>query len=441
MRIGIVTHAYYPHYGGVTENVAATRRALARLGHRVTVITAGAGAGEREPGVIRIGGQILVPWNGATVNLTHGVALADRLAEIYRREQLDLLHIHCPLAPMLPLAALRAARGRPVVGMFHATARANLGYALFRPLLARAFRHITVPVAVSEPARRFVAQYFPGPYRIVPNGVDIERFSPTVKPFRAPDGVPTILSLGRLDPRKGIEHLIDAMPLVARAVGRVRLLVAGDGPRARDLRARAAERARGLVEFLGSVPAAAVPGLYAAADCLCAPAVRNESFGIVLLESMASARPVIASDIDGYRQVVVPGETGLLVPPGDPRALADSLSAVLGDPARRAAMGEAGRRRARRFAWEAVTAELVAIYDEAMGATPAAVPERAVAPASAQREDLAWRTNLAGSPRPRGREEELVVLGRESGSGHGARSGRARARRERTAAGRISGAR
>jgi len=423
LRIGIVTHAYYPHYGGVTENVAATRRALARLGHRVTVITAGAGAGEREPGVIRIGGQVLVPWNGATVNLTHGFALETRLAEIYRRERLDLLHIHCPLAPMLPLAALRAARGRPVVGMFHATARTNLGYALFRPLLAGAFRHITVPVAVSEPARRFVAQYFPGPYRIVPNGVDLERFSPAVPPHGARDGVPTILSLGRLDPRKGIEHLIDAMPLVAAAIGRVRLLVVGDGPRARDLRVRAGERARGLVEFLGSVPAAAVPGLYATADCLCAPAVRNESFGIVLLESMASARPVVASDIDGYRQVVVPGETGLLVPPGDPRALAGALTAVLGDPARRAAMGEAGRRRAQRFAWEHVTAELVGIYREAIARSPVLATDRETQQVGARVEGNTRRAEVAVAPRPLAREEELVLLGPESGTSHRARSG------------------
>jgi phosphatidylinositol alpha-mannosyltransferase len=414
VRIGIVTHAYYPHYGGVTENVAATRRALTRLGHRVTVITAGADSREHEPGVIRIGGQILVPWNGATVNLTHGWALADRLAEIYRRERFDLLHIHCPLAPMLPLAALRAARGRPVVGMFHATARANLGYAFFRPFLAPEFRRITVPVAVSEPARRFVAQYFPGPYRIVPNGVDIERFAPAATPYRAPDGVPTILSLGRLDPRKGIEHLIDAMPLVAAQIGRVRLLVAGDGPRARDLRARAAARAPGLVEFLGSVPAAAVPALYTAADCLCAPAVRNESFGIVLLESMASARPVVASDIDGYRQVVAPGETGLLVPPADPPALARALAAVLGDPALSAAMGDAGRRRALRFAWDQVTAELVTIYREAMDAAPVANAGRAVA--GAGHEDRVWRPDQVESGNRKRREEELVVCGREAGA-------------------------
>jgi phosphatidylinositol alpha-mannosyltransferase len=303
--------------------------------------------------------------------------------------------------------------------MFHASARANTGYALFRPFLAGAFRRITVPVAVSEPARRFVAQYFPGSYRIVPNGVDLERFSPAVAPLRARDGVPTILSMGRLDPRKGIEHLIDALPLVARALGRVRLLVAGDGPRARDLHARAAERARGLVEFLGSVPAADVPGLYAAADCLCAPAVRNESFGIVLLEAMASARPVVASDIPGYRQVVAPGETGLLVPPGDPPALAGALTAALRDPARRRTMGEAGRRRALHYAWEHVTEELLAIYAEALASARTPGADRAARRAAGACGDFPARIEAeGGAARHLARDDELVVLGRESGAPH-----------------------
>ena len=204
MRIGIVTHAYYPHFGGVTENVAATSRALRRLGHRVTVITAGSPGAAPEPEVVRIGGQCMVPWNGASVNFTYGRDLRRRLAALYRERRLDLVHIHCPLAPMLPLAALRAAAGRPVVGMFHATARSNLGYRLFRRALAREFERITVPVAVSQPARRFVAQYFPAGYRLVPNGVDLERFSPAVPPAAGlrRGGRRLILAMGRLDPRK-----------------------------------------------------------------------------------------------------------------------------------------------------------------------------------------------------------------------------------------------
>jgi phosphatidylinositol alpha-mannosyltransferase len=383
VRIGIITHAYYPHYGGVTENVAGVGRVLRRLGHRVTVVTAGAAGVNNGSGPIRIGRQCMVPWNGATVNFTYGVGLTDRLRQIYRQSRFDLIHIHCPLAPMLPLAALRAAGGRPVVGTFHATAASNLGYQLFRRMLAQDFARITVPVAVSEPARRFVARYFPGRYRLVPNGVDLERFSPSVSPTVASDGRPTILAMGRLDPRKGLEHLIDALPLVVRSIGPVRLLVAGEGPRAASLRARARRVAPGLVDFLGAVPSSQVPGLYAAADCLCAPAVRNESFGIVLLEAMATARAVVASDISGYRLVVSPGETGILARPADPAALADALITVLGEPARAAAMGTAGRRRALLFSWEEVTERLLSIYEEALSSSGSA--ERALALAPRQR--------------------------------------------------------
>lgn len=372
MRIGIVTHAYFPHFGGVSENVAGTSRTLRDLGHRVTVITAGAPGAAPSPDVIRVGGQRMVPWNGARVNFTFGHDLSRRLKEIYRERKFDLVHIHCPLSPMLPLAALRAANGLPVVGMFHATAESNLGYYLFREPLAREFARITVPVAVSEPARQFVAQYFPGRYRVVPNGVDIERFSPRVAVFagRRDARRPTILVMGRLDPRKGVEHAIDALPRVVEEIGPVNLVVAGDGPRARRLQARAAKRAPGLVRFLGAIPESGVPALYAGADCVCAPAVRNESFGIVLLEAMASACPVVASDISGYRMLVVPGETGLLVPPADPDALAEALILVLADRRRALAMAEAGRMRARSYSWERVAARLMRVYREALGESP-----------------------------------------------------------------------
>ena len=163
MNIGIVTHAYYPHFGGVTENVSGVARALRQLGHRVLIITAEARGAEPEQDLIRVGRERLVPWNGASVNFTYGARLEARLRAIYREARLDLIHIHCPLSPMLPLAGLRAADGWPVVGMFHATARSNLGYQVFQPYLRREFDRITVATAVSEPAREFVARTSRGP--------------------------------------------------------------------------------------------------------------------------------------------------------------------------------------------------------------------------------------------------------------------------------------
>ena len=121
------------------------------------------------------------------------------------------------------------------------------------------------------------------------------------------------------------------------------------------------------MRFEGAAPPAELPGYYAAAHVAVSPALRNESFGIVLLEAMASGKPVVASDIPGYRAVVADDADGILVPPGDPEALARALVALLRDPARRLALGARGRAKAETFGWPAVTARLEEYYLEILG--------------------------------------------------------------------------
>src|SRR5262249_24761314 len=145
-----------------------------------------------------------------------------------------------------------------------------------------------------------------------------------------------LLFVGRLDPRKGVRHLLDAMPeVVARTRGRARLLVVGDSYLRARLEARWPSAVREHGHFLGPGPSADLPRWYASADIFVSPATGNESFGIVLLEAMASGRAVVASDIPGYRAVLQPGENAVAVPPGDPEALANALVALVEDPARR----------------------------------------------------------------------------------------------------------
>jgi phosphatidylinositol alpha-mannosyltransferase len=115
------------------------------------------------------------------------------------------------------------------------------------------------------------------------------------------------------------------------------------------------------------VPQADLPSYYASADVFCAPSLGGESFGIVLAEAMAVGRPVVCSDIGGYRDVVRDGTDGLLVPPRDPEALAEALAGLLDNPARLAAMGEAAAANARRYAWEVVAAEVAEVYQAALG--------------------------------------------------------------------------
>ncbi len=376
VKIGVITHAYYPHFGGVTENVAGSAQALRTLGHRVTIVTAGPQNGRRPEQVIRLGGQCMVPWNGASVNFTYGAHLKKQLQTLYRQQDFDLVHVHCPLAPMLPLSAVRAAAaaGVPVVGTFHATASWNIGYHIFRRALRRDFDRLDRKLAVSQPARAFVSRYFPGSYQLIPNGVDLDRFSPHLRVGPVALDRPTILCAGRLDPRKGVEHLIDAVALVARTIPAIRLRVIGDGPRRRRLEARARRVAPQQVEFLGSVSPAELPDHFAAADLVCCPATHNESFGIVILEAMAAARPVVASDISGYRLVVKDGVTGRLVPPGAAPELATALAELLRDPARARRLGQAGRQLAYDYSWQAVGKKLQEVYQQLTGQTATPQP-------------------------------------------------------------------
>lgn len=383
LRIGIVTQAYHPTVGGVTQHVDGIAAALRALGHRITVITSRhPGTNGAEPGVFRLGRNFTFLYNGAANNIALGLGLEGALREHLEREAYDVVHVHCPLSPSLPMLALRAAR-QPVVGTFHSVSESHAAFRIFRPILLPYFERLAHVIAVSEAARADVLRNFSGPISVVPNGVDLARFRPGVLPIaRYAGGPPNILFVGRFDPRKGLPELLDACErLAARGID-FRLMLVGDGRLKRGLARRARRRLGARVVFEGQVPHERLPQYYATADLFCSPARGSESFGLVLLEAMALGVPVVASDIPGYRSVVAHGSEGLLVPPRDPEALAEALAALLRDPARRARMGAHGVRTAARFGWERVARDLERIYLSVLGAHAVEVPEAAPAAAS-----------------------------------------------------------
>jgi len=376
VRIGIVTQSYYPRYGGVTENVYHTARELRARGHHVTIITSRFRRGESNhgDGVVRIGYNLLVPWNGAFVDVTVGRRLGERLQSVFASYRFDVVHTHCPLVPTLPLLAVERARGIQV-GTFHSTSERSLAFEVFRKPLARRIARLDGRIAVSATARDFIARYFPGDYRVIPNGVDLARFrpeAPIIPGLRERDRV-HILFVGRLDPRKGVHVLLQAMPeVLERTRDRVRLWVVGDSYLKPRLERSVPSAARHAVRFFGHVPSTDLPSYYASADIFASPATGNESFGIVLLEALASGRAVVASDIAGYRSVITPGVDGIMVPPGDPASLARALVALAQDEALRAELSARGRQRAQEFSWPRVTAQIESCYLQLLGATQAA---------------------------------------------------------------------
>ena len=389
MKIGIVTPTYHPYPGGVPEHVYHTCVELGRRGHDVRVVTTSFGPGEapNEEQVIRVGRSVPVPANGSICPVAVDVRMRAKIRRVLRGEHFDVLHLHEPLMPTLCLAAIAEAEC-PVVGTFHANNDGALGYRLFRPLLERYFDRLDARIAVSAAAVRTISEHFGGDYEVIPNGVDIERFS-TSSPFRRDDAF-NILFVGRLEPRKGAKHLLRALPRILKEVPRARLVVVGSGPLSGYYRSHLPDGVADHVTFAGRVSGEALTGYFAGADVFCSPATGGESFGIVLIEAMAAGTAVVASDIAGYRDVVKHETTGLLTRRGDPDSIAEAIVRLAGDDRMRARLVEAARTDVLQYSWTRVTGRILDVYESAVRGTASRQSEREESAASAggTREDV-----------------------------------------------------
>jgi phosphatidylinositol alpha-mannosyltransferase len=369
VKIAMVTQSYYPQLGGVTEHVHHLSRELRQLGHRVIVITAGPGDGDGHD-VLRIGRNAVFPMNGALVNVTLGVALRKRLRRIMTEGRFDVVHIHCPLEPTLPLAALMAVGDLscPVVGTFHMSADVSPAYEVFGGLLQKYARRLNARIAVSEAAHTFALKYFPGEYVSVPNGVDFARFSsPRSRVPELEDGKINILYVGRFDPRKNIPWLISAFKRVGRLRQDCRLVLVGKGMTEPVCRLVSLSLSDKDIVFKGRVEPCDLPGYFASSHIFCSVPRGSESFGIVLLEAMAAGMPVIGTSINGYREIVDDGVDGILVRPGDTAGLVRAMLELVTSQDTRSQMGLSGQRKARQFDWSGIADTIENIYGDLCG--------------------------------------------------------------------------
>jgi phosphatidyl-myo-inositol alpha-mannosyltransferase len=368
MNICLVSPYDFSHPGGVSEHVRHLAGELRARGHRVFVMAPSTELDD-DHGIadyIRIGRSVPVPGNGSVARIALSFHLARRVRGILDEHAFDVVHYHEPLSPALPITTLRFHRGANV-GTFHAFAKRNLGYYYARPFLKRYFKRLHSCIAVSAPARDFVSRYFPADYHIVPNGIDTSFFSPDHEPIpelRTP-GWHTLLFVGRLEQRKGLPTLLEAYAELRRRRPNVRLVVVGDGPGRWGYEKFVESEAIPDVLFMGHVSAEMLPRCYASADVFCAPAVGRESFGIVLLEAMASGVPVLASAIQGFSQVVTHEETGMLVSTGDANAWTHALERILADAQQRRRLAQAGLRHSLRYDWSRIVDVVLDVYAEA----------------------------------------------------------------------------
>jgi phosphatidylinositol alpha-mannosyltransferase len=375
VKIALVSPYDFAYPGGVCVHISCLEHHFTRMGHDVRVIAPASkvvsGFGDR---FIPIGRPRPIPSSGSIARVTISLWLSSKIKEVLEREKFDVIHLHEPLMPMLCTTVLRFSQTANI-GTFHAS-HGRPGYNMAKPfgkwMLKKWFRKIHGKIAVSKPAVDFAHEHFPGYYNIIPNGVDLDCFSPNVSPIdKFCDGKLNILFVGRLEKRKGLQYLLEAFAQVKQEIPNCRLIVVGPGTRLRHKYEKQVARS-GLkdVVFIGFVDYNELPRYYKTADVFCAPATGRESFGIILLEAMAVGKPIVASNIEGYASVIDNGVDGLLVPPADAGALAQTLISLLNDGALCQEMGVKGKAKALEHSWEYIARDVLDYYARVLGEPP-----------------------------------------------------------------------
>jgi phosphatidyl-myo-inositol alpha-mannosyltransferase len=372
VKIGIVVPFSWSFWGAVVEHAELQAAALEDLGHEVRLIMGNDPPGQftrvlhprvgrhddPPPNVIPVGRSVIVPANGSLPNIVLSPRAFFRIRRALAKERFDVLHLHEPMTPAICTAALVVAR-TPLVATFHASG--ELGWMrMGGPMWGFLIDRIDHRIAVSERARASQHRWLPGEYEVIPNGVL------TPKSALAGGRRHSIVFAGRQEPRKGLHVLLRAWPEIHRRTG-LRLTVAGADPLAVRLlltRLRISDEGIDVVGFLTQEQ---LTETLLGAKALVAPSLGQESFGMVLTRAFACALPVVASDIPGYREVLVP-EVSVSVPPDAPAALADAVSELTADEPRRERMGEAARELAlERYSWPGIARRLVEIYERVTG--------------------------------------------------------------------------
>ena len=364
MKIAMVSPYDFTWPGGVTAHVTQLARELGRSGHAVQVLAPHSPPRESQDADLHVplGRSVPLPSGGSIARVSLSWWLYPKIRALLRKEQFDVIHLHEPMAPILPLCVLEFSDSVNI-GTFHASyARQHL-YRITHPIIKRWQQRLHGNIAVSPAARRYVNNTFPGDYEIIPNGIDFKHFSTNVAPMpQYQDGKINILFVGRLEKRKGLRYLLEAYGKLKWDLPNIRLIVVGPGnPDKESYRVMSSQNLQD-VEFVGRVSYDDLPRYYASADIFCSPATGAESFGIVLLEAMSASKPVVASDIEGFRGVMTHGEQGLFVPKKDSNAMAEALGMLARDPELRRKLGGNGNRLAEGYRWEVIAGRVEAYY-------------------------------------------------------------------------------
>ncbi len=372
LRIAMVSPYDFSHPGGVNSHVADLSRGLTQAGHQVNIIAPCSYPANIQSDVKfhSMGNCIPIKYQGSIARVSLSLLQKQRVKRILAEDSYDIIHVHEPLAPLIPLWFLEYSKCINI-GTFHANIGQSTLYNVTKPLIQRWHKRLHGRIAVSQTAKQSIANHFPGSYNIIPNGIDTNHFVDSAHPLpEFSDGKINLLFVGRIERKKGLKYLLLAFKRVKLLHANIRLIIVGPG----KLDSECTDILKTLniedIVIVGEIPYLQLPRYYASAHIFCCPSIGPESFGIVLLEAMASGVPVIASDIQGYNEIIKPGYEGLLVTPNEPSDMEQSILYFINNPHLRSQMGNVAKITAQRYSWVSITKIIEEFYYQHLNNQP-----------------------------------------------------------------------
>lgn len=363
LKILIVSDPYYPYPSGISEYTFYLSKYLRKNKNEVKILTTHYKGEEEENDVIRFGNVLMIPMNKSYATMAFGTEIPSKVKNLLSNNDFDIVHLNGPFFPSLSFFALHYSKTKNVAAFLNTGFKFyNFGSKIFRTIYKKYLNKIHGYFAISETAKLAMQPYFPGDYDIIPAGVDVEFFKSEGETFKI-EGYPKILFLGRLDERKGVLKIINVFSKLLTIKKDAKLIIAGKGPL--DGHAKQLVKDLGIEKstiFTGYVKKKDIPKYYRTADIYCSPALGGESFGIVLLESMACGTPVLASNIHGYSQVIENFKDGILFNPLSDKDFFSKLIMLSDDKIMRETLKKNGIKKSIEYSWENISFKIENFY-------------------------------------------------------------------------------